>query len=215
MTTRSRIEWTEHSWNEAEQVGWRAVIQHALYHHICDRLAVRYASPFFLMSQPSHRALWFLHFSKHWRARDEIGRLHWQAASGGAIDHRGGPGFRSLGFTPARRRDPGQLLLDYDFDTAARDRSRATVDEQLGDLVIAAAAEAGGRPPSVAELFNRHCNDTPVTSDLLCDAIRTRRDAGDLLVRRDDGLPRRRGTRIALTDRLELGREPPLPGLLA
>src|ERR1044071_1103455 len=46
---------------ETEQIGWRALIQHGLYGHLRGSIEARYVSPFFLMSNKAHRALWFLH----------------------------------------------------------------------------------------------------------------------------------------------------------
>jgi three-Cys-motif partner protein len=142
---------------ESEQVGWRALIQHGLYGHLRNQLDAKYSSPFFLMSSKSHRALWFLHLSKHWKARDEIGIIHWNSASG-SVDHRGDPGFEPLGFTPERKRDPSQLILDFGFDEAAKERSRAALHSQLCDKIIQMVG-VEGHAPSLEHLFDQNCND--------------------------------------------------------
>ena len=197
---------------ESEQVGWRALIQHGLYGHLRRQLDVKYTSPFFLMSAQSHRALWFLHLSKHWKARDEIGFIHWDAASG-SVDHRGDPGFKPLGFTPERKRNPDQLTLDFGFDEAAKARSRTALHGQLCDTIIRMISSEG-HAPSVERLFDANCNDTPVTSAMLKDAILTLRAEKELIIRREDGRVKGTGLTLSLNDRVERPTQPAIPGLL-
>ena len=197
---------------ESEQVGWRALIQHGLYGHLRKQLDVKYTSPFFLMSTQSHRALWFLHLSKHWKARDEIGLIHWDAASG-SVDHRGDPGFEPLGFTPERKKNPDQLTLDFGFDELAKTRSRAALHGQLCDTIVRMIGTEG-HAPSIEHLFDANCNDTPVTSAMLKDAILTLRSEKELVIRRADGRVKETGLALTLNDRIERPGQPPIPGLL-
>jgi three-Cys-motif partner protein len=198
---------------ESEQVGWRALIQHGLYGHLRNQLDAKYSSPFFLMSSKSHRALWFLHLSKRWKARDEIGIIHWNSASG-SVDHRGDPGFEPLGFTPERKRDPSQLILDFGFDEAAKERSRAALRSQLCDKIIQMVG-VEGHAPSLEHLFDQNCNDTPVTSAMLQDAILTLRSESELVIRRADGRLKTTGSSVLFGDRLERPRQQAFPGLLS
>jgi hypothetical protein len=196
---------------ENEQVGWRALIQHGLYGHLRRNIDAQYVSPFFLMSAKSHRALWFLHLSKHWRARDEIGVIHWESASG-AVDHRGDPGFQPLGFTPEYRRDLNQLSLDFGFDEAAKQRSRVALHEQLCDAIVQLVnRESEG--PTVDRLFYEHCNDTPATSGMLKQSLQVLRDEGELIIRRGDKV-RPIGSTIDFGDRIQRPSQPTIPGLI-
>jgi hypothetical protein len=163
------------------------------------------------MSTKSHRALWFLHLSKHWRARDEIGLIHWDAASG-SVDHRGDPGFEPLGFTPEIKRNPNQLALDFGFDELAKQRSRLALHAQLCDTIVR-MLNVEGHAPSVEHLFDANCNDTPVTSAMLKEAILTLRAEKELIIRREDGRVKDTGNSLSLTDRMERPGQLVFPGI--
>jgi len=164
------------------------------------------------MSRRSHRALWFLHLSKHWKARDEIGLIHWATASG-SVDHRGDPGFRSLGFTPERRSDPGQMTLDFGFYERAKLRSWDALNQQLCDKILG-LIELDGEPPTVAEIFERHCNDSPVTSLMLKESILSLRRERELVIHKPDGRIVEVANKISFADRISRPDQRILPGLI-
>jgi GMT-like wHTH domain len=117
------------------------------------------------------------------------------------------------GFTPERQKDPSQLTLDFGFDEFAKNRSRAALHEQLCDMIVRMIG-AEGRAPSVEHLFDANCNDTPVTSAMLKDAILALRTEKELVIRRTDGRVREIGFTLSLSDRVERPGQPPIPGLL-
>jgi len=82
---------------EAEQAGFRALIQNGLYAHIQSMTGAPFYSPFFIKSPEAHRSYWFIHLSKHREARNEIGMIHW--AENNTTVHHGGAGLHALGLS--------------------------------------------------------------------------------------------------------------------
>jgi hypothetical protein len=71
-----------------------------------------------------------------------------------------------------------------------------------------------GHAPSIEHLFDANCNDTPVTSAMLKDAILTLRAEKELTIRRADGRMKETGNSLSLNDLVERPRQPLIPGLL-
>ena len=185
---------------EHKERGGRALVQHALYEHLRGEVGAPNVTPFFLRSLKSNRSLWFLHFAQSWRARDEIGQIHWEVARGFA-DHRGDAGLRPLGFTPERLSDLGQLTMDYAFDAGAKARTAEAMANQIPDVVDALTREAG--PPTLRDIFQRHGGPTPVTLPMLKSHIGAMQAEKELIVRAPSGHVRRVGVQIDPEDRIE------------
>jgi three-Cys-motif partner protein len=179
--------------------GWRFLIQNSLYRHIQERTGARFYTPFFIRSANSHRSYWLLHLSNHRQARDEMGKLHWRLNN--HFLHHGRAGLHALGFDPSK--DLRQGLLTFMFDDDAKKRSEATVLEQLPRMIHAANAD-GGTGLIFEALFAGHCNDTPVTSDILSRQLLLLREEGELSIVAADGAEKPRTKTIAWTDRLVL-----------
>lgn len=182
---------------EAQQAGWRVLIQNALYAHIQRETGAPHYSPFFIKTSEAHRAYWLLHLSKHHEARNEIGNIHWSETN--ASVHHGDAGFHALGFSQAR--DPNQLALGSVFDAPAREKSLRVVAEQVPQIVREGADTTNARP-TIRELFVARCNDTPVTRSLLEEAVVRLRDAGELRIESKDGRDRPRATTISWEDKI-------------
>jgi len=182
--------------------GWRYLIQNGLYRHVQDRTGAKFYTPFFIHSTESHRSYWLLHLSNHRQARDEMGKLHWRLNN--HFQHHGGAGFHALGFDPSR--DLRQGLLTFMFDDDAMKRSEAAVLEQLPRMIHAAHRDGGGGL-GVEEFFAGHCNETPVTSDILTRQLLFLRKEGELSIVAEDGTQKPRAKTIAWGDRLVLPRE--------
>ena len=182
--------------------GWRFLIQNGLYRHVQDRTGAKFYTPFFIHSTESHRSYWLLHLSNHRQARDEMGKLHWRLNN--HFQHHGGAGFHALGFDPSQ--DLRQGLLTFMFDDDAMKRSEAAVLEQLPRMIHAANRNGGGGL-GVEDFFAGHCNDTPVTSDILTKQLLFLRQEGELSIVADDGTKKPRAKTIAWGDRLVLPRE--------
>jgi len=181
--------------------GWRYLIQNGLYRHVQARTGARFYTPFFIHSVDAHRSYWLLHLSHHRQARDEMGKLHWRLNN--RFQHHGGAGFHALGFDPSC--DLRQGLLTFMFDDDALKRSEAAVLEQLPRMIHAANKDGGGL--AVEMLFAGNCNDTPVTSDILGRQLVLLRDAGEILIKADDGALKPRAKTVGWGDRLVLPRE--------
>lgn len=182
--------------------GWRFLIQNGLYRHVQDRTGSKFYTPFFIHSTDSHRSYWLLHLSNHRQARDEMGKLHWRLNN--HFQHHGGAGFHALGFDPSR--DLRQGLLTFMFDDDALKRSEAAVLEQLPRM-IHAANRNGGDGLGVEAFFAGHCNDTPVTSEIMTRQLLLLREEGELAIVAEDGTKKPRARTIAWSDRLVLPRE--------
>lgn len=181
--------------------GWRYLIQHGLYRHVQSRTGASFYTPFFIHSAEAHRSYWLLHLSNHRQARDEMGKLHWRLNN--SFRHHGGAGFHALGFDPAC--DLRQGLLTFMFDDDAMKRSEAAVLEQLPRMIHAANRDDGGLV--VETLFAGHCNETPVTSDILGRQLVLLREEGEILITGENGALKPRTRTIAWGDRLVLPRE--------
>lgn len=151
--------------------GQRYVIQSFLYKHVLSKTGALFYTPFFIRSPESHRSYWLLHLSKHARARDEMARLHWEMSN--TFVHPGSAGFNALGYDPAI--DPDQLRLEFDFGTDARKDSVNAAIEQLPKL-IRDDAPGIDEPITLGGLFAARCNETPLTLELVSEAVARLRD---------------------------------------
>jgi three-Cys-motif partner protein len=185
-----------------DQVGWRYLIQHGLYKHVIAHTGARFYTPFFIHSSEAHRSYWLLHLANHRQARDEMGKLHWAIKN--SFQHHGGPGFHALGFDPAK--DLRDMPTLFEFDDVAKSRSENAVLEQLAPM-IHAAYRGSGEPPTVETLFSAHCNDTPVTTDILQSKLIELRDEKEIEIISAEGRLKPRARNIAWDDRLVLPME--------
>lgn len=78
--------------------------------------------------------------------------------------------------------------------------------EQLPRMLHAANRD-GGNGLGVEDFFAGHCNDTPVTSDILTKQLLFLRQEGELAIIADDGTKKPRAKTIGWGDRLVLPRE--------
>ncbi|WP_422059575.1 three-Cys-motif partner protein TcmP [Sphingopyxis sp.] len=176
--------------------GQRSVIQGFLYRHILNNTGARYYTPFFIRSPDSHRSYWLLHLSQHARARDAMAQLHWELQN--TFVHPGKAGFNALGFDPSI--DMNQPRLEFDFGSNARQDSLNTAIEQLPGLFYDDAVRLG-EPVTIAKLFAARCNETPLTLDLVAEAVRRLRDDHmELEVFTKDGAPRLRAMKLSPKD---------------
>jgi three-Cys-motif partner protein len=183
---------------QAEQLGYRILIQNGLYSHIQSVTGAPFYSPFFIKSPDAHRSYWFIHLSKHREARNEIGMIHW--AENNTTIHHGRAGLHALGFTPGGNID--QMTMDYVFDDHAKALSRAELKQQLPRLIYQAADSDVA--PSLEELFGIRCNDTPVVRELLEEVLISLRGDRELLIVDETGRAKPRANSIEWTDRIKL-----------
>ncbi|WP_081837624.1 three-Cys-motif partner protein TcmP [Xanthobacter sp. 91] len=178
--------------------GQRQLIQGMLYKHIIGSTGADYYTPFFIRSADSRRSYWLLHLSKHTRARDEMARLHWSMSN--AFVHPGGAGFNALGFNPSI--NSNQAKLEFDFGVDARKDSLAAAIDQLPRLVRDDAPDAA-TPVTIGDLFRAHCNETPLTFELVSEAVVQLRDAyNEIDIFTEEGRPRPAAKALNWTDQV-------------
>jgi three-Cys-motif partner protein len=178
--------------------GQRQLIQGMLYKHIIGSTGADFYTPFFIRSADSRRSYWLLHLSKHTRARDEMARLHWSMSN--VFVHPGDAGFNALGFDPSV--NPNQAKLEFDFGVDARKDSLAAAIDQLPRLVRDDAPDAA-TPVTIGDLFRAHCNETPLTFDLVAEAVVQLRDTYDEIdIFTEDGRLRPAAKALSWTDQV-------------
>jgi three-Cys-motif partner protein len=182
---------------QAEQFGYRILIQNGLYSHIQAVTGAPFYSPFFIKSPDAHRSYWFIHLSKHREARNEIGMIHW--AENNTTIHHGRAGLHALGFTPGKNID--QMTMDYLFDDHAKALSRTALKEQLPRLIYEAADS--DIAPSLEQLFGIRCNDTPVVRELLEEVLISLRGDRELVIVDETGREKPRANTVEWTDRIK------------
>jgi hypothetical protein len=183
---------------QTEQVGYRTLIQNSLYSHVQTATRAPFYSPFFIKSPETHRSYWLIHLSKHREARNEIGMIHW--AEKNTTVHHGGAGLHALGFSAGR--NPDQLTMEYLFDDHAKSLSRNVLREQLPRLIHDAANTDVA--PSLQDLFELRCNDTPVVREILEEVLVGLRCDGEISIVDESGKNRPRTTTVEWTDRIVL-----------
>ena len=183
--------------------GARYVIQNFLYRHIRTKTGALFYTPFFIRSAENHRSYWLLHLSKHERARDEMARLHWEMSN--TFVHQGGAGFNALGFDP--NVDPDQRALEFDFGSDARADSLNAALCELPKL-IRDDAQDQGVPVTIGELFKARCNDTPLTMELVSEAVVKLRDEfQEVEVLTPDGKVRPKAINLGWSDQVRTTRQ--------
>jgi len=174
----------------------RQVIQGFLYRHILERTGADFYTPFFIHSPESHRSYWLLHLSKHARARDEMARLHWSLSN--TFVHPGKSGFNALGYDPSL--DVNQLPLEFNFGSDARTDSLNAAVNQLPKMIRDDSA-GQGEAISLRSLFEANCNETPLTLELVSDAlVRLRDEYREIDIFDAHGKPRPRATHLSPRD---------------
>lgn len=188
--------------NQKDQRDARWLIQNMLYTHFVEKTGAPYYTPFFIKSNESHRSYWLIHISKHPTARDEMAALHWRLQN--HFVHHGRAGLRMLGFDPGKTSD--QKPFDFIFDDDARARSTRALMNELPEQVFG-AYKNGTAPPTLLQLFDRVCNQTPATKRLLADAIITLREEKEFEILTSDGRSRPRTSTIDDDDRIVPARQ--------
>jgi three-Cys-motif partner protein len=173
----------------------RWLIQNMLYKHFIQHTGAPYYTPFFIKSKESHKSYWLIHISKHPTARDEMTALHWRLQN--HFVHHGRAGLRMLGYDPDQSLE--QVPLDFIFDDDAKARSKKALMDDIPHRVFG-AHRAGSAPPSLLDLFDRVCNETPATKRLISDVIVELRDLKEFEILTGDGRPRPRTSLVADTD---------------
>jgi len=159
---------------------WRLFIQACLYPELIHKCGAPYFTLFFIRSEEGHGDYWFIHLSKHARARDVMARIHWE--KGNFFIHYGGPGinmFEGVGYAPSLdERVTNQSMLGFEFGDSEHKASIEALMEQLPNVVYSAPDEA----IVFDELFANNCNFSPAHAGIHKEALVTLRDIGELEV---------------------------------
>lgn len=179
---------------------WRRTIQFGLHRDIPQQTEAKFYTPFFIRSTESHRDLWLIHLSGHYRARDVMMGLHWQEST--AFAHYGRSGLRMLGYDPSLDSEWSgqQMLPGFFFDETARASSQAELQEQLPEVIHPFANGI-----TFNELFAQVTNDCPVTAQIMMEVTGDLVREGLIKVRSSKGSSRRfgvlRGSDIVIPSR--------------
>jgi len=180
--------------------GWKRMIQNTVYSHIQACTGAAYYTPFFVHPEGSHRDYWLIHLSKHHKAREEMGKVHWSMEN--TFEHFGRAGFDALGFDPGV--DVRADMLDFGFNDSARTRSEAAVLQEMPRLIHGAA----DRTLTKREVFASRCNETPVIGDIVDTQLALLRDENEIVITSCDGVVRRSAKSFDWDDRIQLVSEP-------
>jgi hypothetical protein len=102
-----------------------------------------------------------------------------------------------LGYDPDQ--SVGQVPFDFIFDDDAQSRSIVALMEDLPQKVFS-AHKAGTAPPTLLNLFDGVCNETPATKRLISDTIVKLREMKEFEILTSDGRSRPRAQTIDDTD---------------
>lgn len=136
---------------ESKHDGGRALVQRQLKDHLIEGTKAPFFTPFFIRPAASHRALWFVHLSRHPTARDVMVGVHWSLSN--TFEHYGPGGFGMLGWE-ALRCDNIQVFNFHENDASAlRDEFIQKFPERLKNI-----AKGGG--VSVEDIHKECANQT-------------------------------------------------------
>ena len=115
--------------------GGRALTQRVMREHIRNITGATYDTPFFIRPKQSRRALWFLHLSRHPKARDVMIQCHWNSFN--TFEHYGSGDFDMLGWDAL---NTGTLPL-FHFEKLEAEQMREQLLESMPMELHALAAE--------------------------------------------------------------------------
>lgn len=171
---------------------WRRAIQTLMTGQIRTSSGAAFSTPFYIVPRNSRRGYWLLHLARHWRANEEMKRIHWENNN---LHHPGGPGFNMLGYLG----NHGQLTFDNRFDEhahqATQDALRQDIPQRITQL---------NSPVRFGDLVQLTANETPARLDQIRDAVFALARERQLIVTTQAGATRRGAHSIASDDLVEL-----------
>lgn len=185
--------------------GHRYLVQRLMIRQLQARIGFPYFTPFFVRSPDAGRDLWLIHLSKHPTARNVMTSSHW-AIQNSSI-HQGKAGLNMLGFDPGWEE---ALPLDFVFDGNAE----AQIEQALMSDVPYQVERLDSLGPITFDAFQRAiANHTAARIDQIESAVMALHQERDIEVLTPTGKLKQIGARLKSTDRIQLSREPLLPGL--
>jgi len=177
---------------------WRRLVQSVLHRNLVEQTGARYFTPFFIVSPNAHREYWFVHLSRHSRARDEMTRLHWELEN--RFAHYGRNGLGMLGYDP--RED---VLLSgqgtFNFSEASSRGLITRLTEEIPRRLPVGPSES----VAFADFFDHICNETPATNEQILNVLATlSRENVIEVLDAESGKRRAGGVQVKHSDRLRV-----------
>lgn len=151
-----------------EKKNARLIIEQILATHIQDKSGARFSNPFFITSEVSGRSFLLIHLSCHWKARDEMNKIHWELHNHSR--HYGFAGLNNfrgisdlvatLGYDAFYDENQAGLFESY-FDNNAKEKTCEALCDELPRKIHTYQDEI----VTVGRLFLENCNYTPANSD--------------------------------------------------
>ena len=185
--------------------GGRALAQRVMRQHIRSIAGATYDTPFFIRPRQSRRALWFLHLSRHPRARDVMIHCHWNSFN--TFEHYGSGGFDMLGWDAL---NTGTLPL-FRFEEFDAGQMR---DQLLDSMPAELHALAAEDPIVVDTMRHMLANETAARFSDLDEVVLKLAREREIDILNPDGQVRSRSlTRLNPTDRIAVPAQRLFPGL--
>ena len=187
-------------------VGGRALAQRTLRDHIRTITGATYDTPFFIRPQVSHRALWFLHLSRHPTARDVMMQRHWELSN--TFEHYGRGDFGMLGWDALR--EPESLPL-FNFAELDVQQMQRQLLNSMPEVLFSLASE---QPITIDAMRHVLSNRTAARySDLDKVILQLVREKEIEILDPAGKVRSRTLRRLRLTDRIAFPAMPLLPGI--
>ena len=184
--------------------GGRALAQRVLLEHFRITTGATYYTPFFIRPKQSHRALWFLHLSRHPIARDVMIQCHWDNSN--IFEHYGSGDFDMLGWDALHT---GNLPL-FNFTDFDAERMR---EQLLHSMPLKLHALAADEPITIDGVRHMLANKTAARfSDLDKIVLSLAREREFNILGPNGKVRSRNLTRLDPTDRIAIPAQRLFPG---
>ena len=204
----ARIELTQSQIHDLIQFrggdGGRALTQRVLREHIRSTTGATYDTPFFIRPKQSRRALWFLHLSRHPKARDVMIRCHWDSFN--TFEHYGSGDFDMLGWDAL---NTGTLPLFHFEDLEAKQMRDQLLKSMLPQLYTLATDD----PITVDTMRHMLANNTAARFSDLDETVLRLAQEKEIDILNPDGKVRSRTLKqLRPIDRIAIPDQRFLPG---
>ena len=184
--------------------GGRALTQRVMRQHIRSIAGATYDTPFFIRPRQSRRALWFLHLSRHPRARDVMIQCHWDSSN--TFEHYGSGDFNMLGWDALY----AKTLPLFHFGGLDEEEMRGQLLDSMPVELHALAAED---PITVDTMRHMLANETAARFSDLDEVVLELARGREIDILNPDGQTRSPSlTRLNPTDRIAIPAQRLFPG---
>ena len=182
----------------------RALTQRVMRQHIRSIAGATYDTPFFIRPKRSRWALWFLHLSRHPKARDVMIQCHWDSSN--TFEHYGSGGFDMLGWDALY----AKTLPLFHFGGLDQEEMR---DQLLDSMPAELHALAAEDPIAVDTMRHMLANETAARFSDLDEVVLELARGREIDILSPDGQMRSRSlTRLNPTDQIAIPAQRLFPG---